>query len=161
MLPASLTDSIHRRRAAIALFAGVALSAAGYTVLVTFLPLVSEDLLGNPRWSGIPSAFGTVGTAFGAPWISRLIERYGRRAGLVLGYLFAAGAAAAAAFAAARSSFPILALALFCVGAGYASARLSRYAAAALYEPERGSSAIGWNVWAATVGSVIGPLLSF
>ena len=131
----------------------------GYTVLVTFLPLVSEDLLGNPRWSGIPSAFGTVGTAFGAAWLSRLIVHYGRRAGLVLGYLFAATAAIVAAFAAAGSSFPILALGLFCVGAGYASARLSRYAAAALFEPEKRSAAIGWNVWAATVGSVTGPLL--
>lgn len=131
----------------------------GYTVLVTFLPLVSEDLLGNPRWSGIPSAFGTVGTAFGAAWLSRLILRLGRRAGLVLGYLFAATAAIVAAFAAARSSFPILALGLFCIGAGYASARLSRYAAAALFEPEKRSAAIGWNVWAATVGSVTGPLL--
>ncbi len=131
----------------------------GYTVLVTFLPLVSEDLLGNPRWSGVPSAFGTVGTAFGAAWLSRLIVRYGRRAALVLGYLFAASAAVVAAFAAARSSFAILALGLFCVGAGYASARLSRYAAAALFEPERRSAAIGWNVWAATIGSVAGPLL--
>src|SRR3989304_1508941 len=117
MLAASLTDSIHRRRAAIALFAGVALSAAGYTVLVTFLPLVSEDLLGNPRWSGIPSAFGTVGTAFGTAWLSRLIVRYGRRASLVLGYLFAAAAAVLAAFAAAHSSFPILPLGLFCLRA--------------------------------------------
>jgi MFS family permease len=131
----------------------------GYTVLVTFLPLVSEDLLGNPRWSGIPSAFGTVGTAFGATWLSRVIVRYGRRKGLVLGYFFSAAAAIAAAFAAARSSFPILAFGLFGIGAGYASARLSRYAAAALFEPERRSAAIGWNVWAATVGSVVGPLL--
>ena len=159
MLPSSLTDSTHRSRAAAALFAGVALSAMGYTVLVTFLPLVSEDLLGNPRWSGIPSAFGTVGTAFGTAWLSRLIVRYGRRASLVLGYLFSAAAAIVAAFAAAHSSFPILALGLFCIGAGYASARLSRYAAAALFEAERRSAAIGWNVWAATVGSVVGPLL--
>ncbi len=159
MLPSSLTDSTHRTRAAVALFVGVALSALGFSVLVTFLPLVSEDLLGNPRWSGIPSAFGTVGTAFGAAWLSRLILRLGRRAGLVLGYLFAAAAAVGAAFAAAYSSLPILALGLFCIGAGYASARLSRYAAAALFEPGRRSAAIGWNVWAATVGSVIGPLL--
>jgi MFS family permease len=131
----------------------------GYTVLVTFLPLVSEDLMGDPRWSGVPSAFGTVGTAFGAPWLSRLIERYGRRVGLVLGYFFASGAAIAAAFAAARSVFPFLALGLFCIGVGYASARLSRYAAASFFEPEKRSSAIGWNVWAATLGSVTGPLL--
>jgi MFS family permease len=131
----------------------------GFTVLVTFLPLVSEDLLGNPRWSGIPSAFGTMGTAFGAASLTRLIARAGRRRGLVFGYLFAATAAVGSAFAAARSSFPILALGLFCIGAGYASARLSRYAAAALFEPEKRSAAIGWNVWAATVGSVAGPLL--
>jgi MFS family permease len=131
----------------------------GYTVLVTFLPLVSEDLLGNPRWSGVPSALGTVGTAFGAAWLSRLILRLGRRGGLVFGYLFASATAVVAAFAAAYSSFPILALGLFCIGAGYASARLSRYAAASLFEPERRSAAIGWNVWAATVGSVVGPLL--
>jgi MFS family permease len=131
----------------------------GYTVLVTFLPLVSEDLLGSPRWSGIPSAFGTVGTAFGAAWLSRIIVRSGRRSGLVLGYLFAAAAAVAAGFAAALSSFPILALGLFCVGAGYASARLSRYAAAAFFDPGKRSAAIGWNVWAATLGSVAGPLL--
>lgn len=159
ILSTFLTEPTHRRRAAAALFAGVALSAMGYTVLVTFLPLVSEDLLGNPRWSGIPSAFGTAGTAFGAAWLSRLIAISGRRGGLVLGYLFAAIAAIGSAFAAARSSFPILALGLFCIGAGYASARLSRYAAAALFEPERRSAAIGWNVWAATVGSVVGPLL--
>jgi MFS family permease len=154
-----LTDLAHRRRAAAALFAGVALSAMGFTVLVTFLPLVSEDLLGNPRWSGIPSAFGTMGTAFGAASLTRLIARTGRRRGLVFGYLFAAVAAVGSAFAAERSSFPILALGLFCVGAGYASARLSRYAAAALFEPEKRSAAIGWNVWAATAGSVAGPLL--
>jgi MFS family permease len=131
----------------------------GYTALVAFLPLVSEDLLGSPRWSGIPSAFGTVGTAFGAAWLSRLILRHGRRTGLLVGYLFAAAAAIAAAFAAARSFFPLLALGLFCIGAGYASARLSRYAAAALFEPAKRSAAIGWNVWAATIGSVAGPLL--
>ncbi|MGH9336379.1 MAG: MFS transporter, partial [Vicinamibacteria bacterium] len=159
MLVARLTDSTHRSRSAAALFAGVALSAMGYTVLVTFLPLVSEDLLGNPRWSGLPSAFGTAGTAFGTTWLSRLILHRGRRSGLVIGYLFAAGAAVLAGLAAVSALFPLLALGLFCVGAGYASARLSRYAAAALFEPEKRSAAIGWNVWAATLGAVVGPLL--
>jgi MFS family permease len=159
MLSARLTDPTHRSRSAAALFAGVALSAMGYTILVTFLPLVSEDLLGNPRWSGAPSAFGTIGTAFGTTWLSRLILRRGRRNGLVLGYLFAGGAAVLAGLAAVSSVFPLLAIGLFGIGAGYASARLSRYAAAALFEPTRRSAAIGWNVWAATLGAVVGPLL--
>jgi MFS family permease len=100
-----------------------------------------------------------MGTAFGAAAITRLIAVSGRRRSLVFGYLFAAIAAIVSAFAAVGSSFPILALGLFCIGAGYASARLSRYAAAALFEPEKRSAAIGWNVWAATIGSVVGPLL--
>jgi predicted MFS family arabinose efflux permease len=48
---------------------------------------------------------------------------------------------------------------IFIFGAGYSSSRLSRYAAADLYPADRRSSAIGWNVWAATIGSVVGPLL--
>jgi MFS family permease len=131
----------------------------GYTILVAVVPLAAEDLLGSPRWSGVPSALGTVGTAFGAAWLAGVMSRRGRRRGLVLGYLGAAAAAIVAGFAARSASFPLLAIALFGIGAGYAASRLSRYAAAELYEPSKRSAAIGWNVWAATAGSVSGPLL--
>jgi MFS family permease len=159
MLAARVIETSRPARSAAGLFAGVALSAMGYTILVAVVPLAAEDLLGSPRWSGVPSALGTVGTAFGAASLAGFMSRHGQRQGLVLGYLGASVAAIAAAFAASSSSFPILAVALFGIGAGYAASRLSRYAAAELYEPSRRSAAIGWNVWAATAGSVAGPML--
>jgi MFS family permease len=154
-----LTDSIHRTRAAAALFAGVAISAMGYTLMVAYLPLAAEDILGDAHWSGLPSALGTVGTAFGTTWLSAIMLRRGRRPGLVLGYALAGVSAVLAAIGAASGIFPLLAAAIFFLGMGYSANRLSRYAAAELYEPSRRSSAIGWNVWAATLGSVVGPML--
>jgi MFS family permease len=141
------------------LFLGVATSALGYTMMVPVLPLTAEDLLGSARWSGAPSALATTGVAFGSTWIATLIARRGRRPALIAGYWTAALAALVVALGAATGQFPVMAIAIFVLGAGYSASRLSRYAAADLYEPARRSAAIGWNVWAATVGSVVGPLL--
>lgn len=131
----------------------------GYTMVATLVPLVAEDLLGSPRWSGAPAGLGTLGVAFGTPVLSALMVRRGRRRGLVVGYGVAALAALAAGLGIAAGAFPIMAAAYFLFGAGYAASRLSRYAAADLYDPSRRSAAIGLNVWAATLGSVAGPLL--
>ena len=147
-----------RARSAAGLFAGVAVSAMGYTMMVAVIPLTAEDLLRSPRWSGAPSALATTGVAVGTVWLSRLIVRHGRRLALAWGYLAAGAMALVAAVAAAYGLFALLAAAIFCVGGGYSASRLSRYAAADLYEPARRSAAIGWNIWAATAGAVAGPL---
>lgn len=131
----------------------------GYTMVVAVVPLAAEDLLGSPRWSGVPSSLGTTGVAVGTTWLATIMARRGRRAGLVVGYWTSALAAGAGAASAALGTFLPLATAVFVLGAGYAASRLSRYAAAELFAPARRSAAIGWNVWAATIGAVVGPLL--
>jgi MFS family permease len=152
-------DTRLRARSAVALFLGVAASGMGYTMMVAVLPLSAEDLLGSPRWSGVPSALSTTGVAVGSVWLATLIARRGRRSALALSYTVATVAACVAAIGAGTGAFVLLAAAIFLLGAGYSANRLSRYAAADLYEPHRRSAAIGWNVWAATIGSVVGPLL--
>lgn len=127
-------------------------------MMVAVLPLTAEDLLQSPRWSGAPSALGTLGVAFGASWIASHMRRRSRRTALALGYLLSTVAAGVAAAGAASAAFLLMAGAVFFVGAGFAASRLSRYAAADLYAPAERSAAIGWNVWAATIGSVAGPL---
>ena len=154
-----MTDTTHRFRATAALFAGVGLSATGFITLITVTPLVAEDLLGSARWSGLPTALAIIGTAAGTSWLSFVMSRRGRRRGLLLGYFTAMAGSVMAAWAAGSSSFPLLALSLFVLGAGYGASRLSRYAAADFYEPERQARAIGWVVWAGTIGSVLGPIL--
>ena len=154
-----MTDTTQRFRATAALFAGVGLSATGFITLITVTPLVAEDLLGSARWSGLPTALAIIGTAVGTSWLSFVMSRRGRRRGLLLGYFTAMVGSMMAALAAGTSTFPLLALSLFVLGAGYGASRLSRYAAADFYEPERQARAIGWVVWAGTVGSVLGPIL--
>ena len=122
-------------------------------------PLVAEDLLGSARWSGLPTALAIIGTAVGTSWLSFVMSRRGRRRGLLLGYFTAMAGSLMAALAAGSSIFPLLALSVFVLGAGYGASRLSRYAAADFYEPERQARAIGWVVWAGTIGSVLGPIL--
>lgn len=141
------------------MFAGVGLSATGFIALITVTPLAAEDLLGDARWSGLPSALAIVGTAFGTSWLATVMARHGRRRGLILGYFTAAIAAVFAAIGVGFSIFPLLLVSIFTLGAGYGASRLSRYAAADLYEAEHHARAIGWVVWAGTIGSVLGPLL--
>ncbi|HQZ40974.1 MAG TPA: hypothetical protein PLH72_18260, partial [Vicinamibacterales bacterium] len=72
-----MTTVDHRTRSAAALFAGVAASAMGYTMMVAVLPLAAEDLLGSPRWSGLPGSLGTLGVAFGVGWLVSMMPRRG------------------------------------------------------------------------------------
>jgi len=157
--PPTLTLQTKRTRSMAALFAGVGFSATGFIALVTVTPLVAEDLLGSSRWSGFPSSLAIVGTAFGTTWLSAVMSRHGRKKGLLVGYFTAAAAASVAALGAGLELFPLLAVAIFGLGAGYGASRLSRYAASDLYAPEQQARAISWVVWAGTFGSVLGPTL--
>ncbi len=136
-MPGFLTDTTHRARSISALFAGVGFSATGFIALITVTPLAAEDLLGDARWSGLPSALAIMGTAAGTSWLAAVMSRHGRRRGLLLGYFTAAIAALFAALAVGFAIFPLLLVSIFTLGAGYGASRLSRYAAADLYDAPR------------------------
>jgi MFS family permease len=85
--------------------------------------------------------------------------RWGRRAGLVLGYLAATAGAAIAASAVATGHLTDVTFGMLLLGLGNAGAQLSRYAAADLYPSPRRGFAIGTLIAAGTVGAVGGPLL--
>ena len=65
-----MSESSKRKKAMAALFTGVGLSATGFLAMVTVMPLIAEDLLGSAKWSGLPSAILTGGTAFGTSWLA-------------------------------------------------------------------------------------------
>lgn len=141
-----------------ALLAGSALMNAAMAVASALSTLVAGDLLGA-AWAGLPSCAGIAGTGLGALALSRLMQRRGRRAGLLAGYAAATAGAALAATGAAGQDITGLIAGLLLLGLGNAGAQLSRYAAAELYPAQRRGSAIGAVLWATTVGAVGGPLL--
>ena len=153
--PAGLAAA--RRRARIALVAGVALGSTGHIAAVTVATIVAKDLLGSQTFAGAPGATVVLGAALGAVLLSALMARRGRRIGLVTGYSVGVFGALVATAAVILRSFPLLLVGTVLIGFGNTSNQLSRYTAADLVPPERRASAIGLVVWASTIGSVVGP----
>ncbi|TVT53809.1 MFS transporter [Amycolatopsis rhizosphaerae] len=147
-----------RRRASIALFAAAALMNAAMSTASALATIVAADQLGT-AWGGVPNTAGIAGTGIGALALTGLMNRRGRRAGLLLGYAAAACGAAVAVIAVAADNIAVLSAGMLLLGLGNAAAQLSRYAAAELFPPQRRGFAISIMVWAGTVGAVGGPLL--
>jgi MFS family permease len=148
-----------RRRLTSVLFSGVALGATAYIAAVTVSPLAAEEIVGSATLAGVPSATATLGTALGATLLSRSVVRRGRRPGLVTGYAIGVIGCLVGVTAFGSDSFPLFLLGMALLGLGNASTHLARYTAAEMYPEERRGAALGTVVWAATIGSVLGPAL--
>lgn len=148
-----------RRRLTGVLFAGVGIGRTGYIAAVTVTALVAKDLLGSATLAGLPGAVAVLGSAWGGSRLSVLMDRRGRRQGMIAGYSLVVLGAGLAAAATAIGSFPMLVGALAIFGFGSSADNLARYAAADLNPPHRQGSAIAFVVWAGTIGSVLGPSL--
>jgi MFS family permease len=152
------TRAITPSRAMPALFTSAALINAAMASASAVSTIVAADRLGA-RWSGLPNTAAIIGTGVGALALTRVMNRWGRRAGLLLGYLAAMAGGFVAALAVAGAAVAYLSCGMLLLGLGNAGAQLSRYVAAELYPPQRHGFAIGAVVWAGTFGAVGGPLL--
>ena len=148
-----------RRRLTGVLFSGVGFTSTGFIAAITVAGLAAEDLTGSSSFAGIPAAASTIGTALGSAILASATVRLGRRPILIGAYVIAGTAAAVAALAVGSASFALLIFAMFSLGFGNSASHLTRYAAADLHQPSRRTAAIGWIVWASTIGSVAGPNL--
>ena len=142
------------------LVAGQIAGSAALSAAVTVGAFVVQDILGQKTpWGGIASATVTVGTAFMAQLLSRLMLRQGRRRGLMLGYSLALIGGLIAGFGVERQSLVIFLLGLFLFGNGQSANLLSRYAATDLAQVENRGAAMSRILFASTFGAVFGPIL--
>lgn len=148
-----------RRRSIWTLVAGVALGSTGHIAAMTVATIAAQDLAGSSAWAGIPGAAVVLGAATGAPTLSALMVRTGRRTGLATGYLVGIVGALLAVLALVVRAFPLLLVGTVLIGFANSANNLSRYAAADLVPAARRASALGLVVWGATVGAVVGPNL--
>jgi MFS family permease len=88
------------------------------------------------------------------------MSRRGRRPGLVAGYLIGAFGTFLAAVSAATGFFVLLPFAILAAGSASAANLATRYTAADLAPEDRRASTIGTIVWASTLGSGFGSLVS-
>ena len=142
------------------LVVGQIAGSAALSAAVTVGAFVIQDLLGQTTpWGGIASATVTIGTAFMAQLLSRLMLRQGRRVGLMAGYSMAIVGGLVAGLGVELQSLTVFLIGLLLFGNGQSANLLSRYAATDLAEPTERGAAMSRILFASTFGAVFGPLL--
>ncbi len=135
------------------------LGGAGLTAGVTVGALLAEDMLGSTRFSGLPAALFTLGSAGAAYGIGALSDRAGRRPGLAAGYLAGAVGGAGVALAAILDSPALLLVSLLVYGSGTATSLQARYAGGDLAPATARGAAVSTVLVATALGAVAGPNL--
>ncbi len=149
-----------QRRVIRVLTVGQIVGAAALGAAVTVGAFVVQDILGaKTSWAGLATAMVTIGTAFGAQVLSRLMRRRGRRPGMQLGYAIAIVGGLVAAAGAQTRSLALFLPGLFAFGSGQAANLLARYAATDLAPPDERGRAMSRIVFSSTFGAVFGPVL--
>lgn len=122
--------------------------------------IVVELAGGNKQWTGVPGTLLLVGAASAAYPMGRLMDRFGRRPGLSLGYLLGISGAAITVWAVMEQSLFLFLLGIFFFGLNRGTNDLGRYAAAEAAPSHRRAGAISLVVWGGTFGSIGGPLFT-
>lgn len=137
------------------LIAGIGV-AAGIAVAA----LLAEDLTGTTVLAGFAQAANVLGAAVAAIPLARLAVRSGRHVALAAGYALGFVGAALVVAAAVTGWAPLVFIGLLAFGAGTAAGLQSRFAATELAAPGYEARSMSLVLWATTIGSVAGPLLS-
>lgn len=141
------------------LFAGSIASRGALSALFTVAALSIKDMLDSSRWAGLSTVAITIGSMIAAAALALIMDRYGRRTGIVAGYAAAVVGGLIAVVGLEKASIALFLAGLVLLGIGSGTSNLSRYAAADLAPPDQRSTHISWVIFASTAGSVGGPLL--
>lgn len=141
------------------LFANQSLASAGFIAAATINSILGAKLGGSASFAGVPSAVYQVGAAFAASAWGYIMDRVGRRNGMVAGLVIGVVGNVLVLFAIANSSFLLFLTGMVLMGVTNAAVVLGRFAAAEVNPPENRGAAISNVVLGGTFGAIIGPLL--
>jgi MFS family permease len=141
------------------LFANQSLASAGFIAAATLNSIIGAKLGGSASFAGVPSAVYLVGAAFAASAWGYIMDRIGRRNGMVAGLIIGVLGNALVLFAIAISSFFLFLIGMVLMGITNAAVVLGRFAAAEVNPPEKRGAAISNVVLGGTFGAIVGPLL--
>ena len=148
-----------QRRTVGVLAAAQVLAGVGVASGIAVGALLAADL-GTESLSGLASSSSVIGAALIALPVAQLMNRRGRRLGLLLAYAVGIIGALLTITGALVSMFSVALVGMVLTGGGTAAGLQSRYAATDLAEPAHRGRALGTVVWATTVGSIVGPNLA-
>src|SRR5215211_3095329 len=141
------------------LFANQSLASAGFIASATINSIIGAKLGGSPSYAGVPSAVYLLGGAFAASAWGYIMDRTGRRNGIVLGLVIGVIGNVLVLYAIFISSLFVFLFGMVLMGITNAAVALSRFAAAEVNIPKQRGAAISNVVLGGTFGAVFGPLL--
>lgn len=155
--PQAREAAVRRNTVLLTIAQGLALATSPVLLLVGSIAVV--DLSGRDGSLGILNGSYFVAAAVGAFGVGRMMDRVGRRPGLLFSYLVVAISGVGAALAIAGDSYLGLIAAAIGFGLGFGGVNLARAAVADMYAPERRGRAIGILLAAGTIGAIGSPFL--
>ena len=136
------------------------LAGVGVATGMALAAILTTDLTGAVWMGGLAQSSSVLGAAIVAVPLARLAIRSGRHVALATGYALAC-VGAVLVIVAASSGQPVLVfLGLAAFGAGAAAGLQARFAATEVAAPGFEARSMSLVLWATTIGSVAGPLLS-
>lgn len=141
------------------LFLSQSVVSAALITTATVNAIAGAELSGVIAWAGIPATVLLLTAALGALIWGFLMERIGRRGGLVIGLTMGALGGLLSGAALWSGSFLLFLVGMGMFGFGQAAMQLGRFAAAEVNPAEKRGRAIASVVLGGTVGAILGPLL--
>ncbi|MEK4438935.1 MFS transporter [Paenibacillus sp. FSL K6-2862] len=149
---------LYRRTISIVIISQI-FGGAGLAAGITVGGLIAQDMMGSDKYSGVPTALFTLGSALAALLIGRYSQNLGRRIGLGFGFIIGGIGALGIIAASVVDSITLLLIALLVYGAGTATNLQARYAATDLATPKQRATAASMAMVFTTIGAVAGPNL--
>lgn len=146
------------RRLTATLLAGQSIASLGMTAAITVGSIAATQLTGTTDFAGVPTTMYVLGGALGAFPAGKLMDRYGRRAGLAIGFLVGVIGAGLGAMALIVFAPFALFLAHGLMGMSRGALDQGRFAAADMVTQEHRARAVSWVVLGGAVGGILGPL---
>jgi MFS family permease len=152
------TDHIARKNVAV-LVAAQAILGAQMPMIFTFGGLAGQSLATNACFATLPISMIVLGSMLTATPLSAFMQRFGRRAGFVLGALGGALGAGISAYGLMQSSFALLVFGSLFTGVYMSAQGFFRFAAADRASDAYRPKAISYVMAGGLLAAVIGPQL--
>jgi MFS family permease len=136
------------------------LAGVGVASGMALAAILVADLTGVVAMGGLAQSSSVLGAAIVAIPLAKLAVRSGRHVALAVGYGLAVAGAILVIAAATSGWAPLVFLGLAAFGAGSAAGLQARFAATEVASPGFEARSMSLVLWATTIGSVAGPLLS-
>ena len=156
---APITSDRRTKRNVAVLVAAQAVLGAQMPMMFTIGGLAGQSLATNPCWATLPISMIVLGSMLTATPMSALMQRFGRRAGFVVGCFGGATGASICAFALMRGSFELFLLGALFSGIYMSAQGFYRFAVADSASDSFRAKAISYVMAGGLLAAIIGPQL--